>query len=116
MLVLNMRRPFDGPGSIDVTDNRIRLIVIVPELEQRRRHSVVDNLNHPSANQLLVLHQRQIRLNPGCITVHHETDCAGGGQDCDLAVAVAVFFAVGQGFVPALFAGFVEGWWGRWSY
>ncbi len=108
MIVLHMRRAFDSAGRVDIADDSIRLIVIVTELKQRRRHRLINNLNHPSAHELLVLNQRQIRLHAGCIAVHHETDGAGGGQDCDLAVSVAVFFAVGEGFVPALFAGFVD--------
>src|SRR5206468_7196182 len=44
----------------------------------------------------------------GSSAIHHESDCAGGGENCDLGVAVAKFFAVGEGFVPAGFGGFVE--------
>ena len=76
MLVLDIRRPFDGPGSVNVRNNLVRFVVIVPQLKQSRRHSIVHNLNHPPAHQLLVLHQRQIRLNPGSIAIHHETNCS----------------------------------------
>ena len=107
-IVLNVRRAFDGAGRVDVADDGVGLLVRVSELEQRGGHGVVDDLDHASADQLLVLHQRQIGLDTGSVAVHHEADGAGGGEDCYLAVAVAVFFAVGQGFVPAGFAGFVE--------
>ena len=79
MLVLNMRSAFNSASSIDVADNRIRLIVIVPQLEKRSRHSLINNLNHPSADQLLVLNQRQIRLYTSSVTIHHEAYGAGGG-------------------------------------
>src|ERR1700684_3668261 len=45
MIVLNMRRPFDGARSINVTNNRIRLIMIVPKLEQSSRHSLINSRN-----------------------------------------------------------------------
>ena len=108
MLVLNMRRAFDGAGGVDVADDGVGLLVVVAELEQRRGHSVVDDLDHAPADELLVLDQGEIGLDSGSVAVHHEADGAGGGQDCDLGIAVAVFFAVGEGFVPALFAGFVD--------
>ncbi len=109
MIVLDVRRAFDGAGGVDVADDGVGLLVRVSELEERGGHSVVYDLNHASADQLLVLNQRQIGLDASCIAVHHETDGAGGGEDCDLGVSVAVLFAVGEGFVPALFAGFVDG-------
>ena len=108
MLVFDMRRAFDGAGRVDVADDGVRLIVIVAQLEQRRGHGLIDDLDHASADQLFVFHQRQVRLDAGGVAVHHEADGAGGGEDRDLGVAVAVFFAVGEGFVPALLAGFVE--------
>src|ERR1022692_1757103 len=79
MLLPNMRRPFNGPSSIDVANNSVRLIVIVPKLEQSSRHSLVNDLNHASANKLLEFHQCEVRFHTGCRTIHHETYCAGGG-------------------------------------
>src|SRR5437667_9614291 len=108
MLVFDMRRALNRSRRVNVTDNRIRLIMIVTKLEQRRRHRLIDNLYHAAAHQLLVLHQRQIRLHPGSVTVHKKSDGAGGGENCDLGVAVAEFFPVGESFVPAGFGGFVE--------
>ncbi len=69
---------FDGSGRVDVRNDGIGLLVRVTQLEQRTGHSVVDDLNHPAANQFLVLDQRQVRLNPRRVTVHHEAYCAGG--------------------------------------
>ena len=106
MLVFHMRRAFDGAGRVDVADDCVGLIVRVSELEQRRRHGVVHDLDHAAADQLFVLHQRQIGLDAGGVAIHQEADGAGGGEDRDLGVAVAVLFAVGEGFVPAWFAGF----------
>ena len=108
MLVFDMRRALNRSRRVNVTDNRVGLIMIVAELEQCRRHRLIDNLDHSPAHQLLVLHQRQIRFHTGSVTVHKKSDCAGRGENCDLGVAVAEFFAVGESFVPAGFGGFVE--------
>src|SRR4029077_1628270 len=111
MLVLNMRRPFNGPRSIDVTNNSVSLIMIVPKLEKRSRDSLINDLNHPPTHQLLVLNQRQIRLHRRSVTMNQEAYGVCGGHVFYLAVAVAVIFGSGEGLVRALFAGLVE--WGR---
>ena len=108
MLVLDMRRAFDGAGGVDVADDGVGLLVVVAELEQGGGDGVVDDFNHAAADQLLVLDQGEIGLDAGGVAVHHEADGSGWREHCDLAIAVAVFFAVGEGFVPALFAGFVD--------
>ena len=108
MLVFDVRRAFDGAGRVDVADDGVGLLVGVAELEERGGHGVVDDLDHAAADQLLVLHQREVGLDAGGVAIHHEADGAGGSEHGDLAVAVAVLFAVGEGFVPALFAGFVD--------
>ncbi len=61
----------------------------VAELDQRLRHGVVDDLDHAAADQLLVLHQRQIRLDAGGVAIHHEADGAGGREHGGLRVAEA---------------------------
>ena len=108
MLVLDMRRAFNGAGGVDVADDGVGLLVGVAELEQGGGDGVVDDFNHAAADQLLVLDQGEIGLDAGGVAVHHEADGSGWGEDCDLGISVAVFFAVGEGFVPALFAGFVD--------
>ena len=105
---LTCGRAFDGAGGVDVADDRVGLLVGVAELEQRGRDGVVDDLDHAAADQLLVLDQREVGLDAGSVAIHHEADGAGGSENCDLRVAVAVFFAVGESFVPAGFAGFEE--------
>src|SRR5262249_18341229 len=108
VFVLDVGRAFDGTGSIDVADDFARLIVRAPELEQRRGHGLVDDFDHSAADQLFVLHQGEIGRHAGCVAVHHEADGAGGGENGDLGVSVSVLFAVGESFVPGLFAGFVQ--------
>src|SRR5438105_12440134 len=73
MIVLNMRCPIDSAGSVDVRNDRIRLLMRVTKFEQCAGHSVVDDLDHPSTNELLILNQSQIRLNARSIAIHHES-------------------------------------------
>src|SRR5215472_1117317 len=94
VIVLDMRRPLDRSRSINVADDRICLLMHITKLEQRSRHSVVDNLNHPPAHKLLILNKRKIRLHPCGVAVHHEAYGSRGGQDCYLGISVSVFFAV----------------------
>ncbi len=100
VLVLDGGRAFDGAGGVDVADDGVGLVGGVAQLEERGRHGVVHDLDHAAADQLLVLHQRQVGLDAGGVAVHHEADGAGGRQHGDLRVAVAVLLAVLQGFVP----------------
>src|SRR5579863_87884 len=101
MLVLNMRSAFNRPRSIDVADNSVSLLVCIPQLEQRCGYSVVNDFDHSSADQLLVLHQSQIRLDAGSVAIHHETDGSGGSEDRHLSVSVAELLTQGESFVPA---------------
>ena len=113
MLVLDVRRAFDGAGGVDVADDGVGLVVGVAELEERGGDGVVHDLDHAAADQLLVLHQREVGLDAGGVAVHHEADGAGGGEHGDLGVAVAVFLAVGESFVPALLCWLRRVRWGR---
>ncbi len=108
VLVLDGGRAFDGSGGVDVADDGVGLVAGVAEFEQRRRDGVVDDLDHAAANQLLVLHQREVGLDAGGVAVHHEADGAGGREHGDLRVAVSELLAVGESFVPGGCAGLVE--------
>ena len=100
MLGLDRRSAFDRAGSVDVADDGVDLGLVVAELDERRRHGVVDDLDHAAADELLVLHQCEIRLDAGGIAVHHEADGAGRSQHGDLRVAVAVTSHRGQAHRP----------------
>src|SRR5207248_8253726 len=78
------------------------------ELEERGGHGVVHDLDHAAADQLFVFHEREVGLDAGGIAIHKEADGAGGSEDGDLGVAIAVLFAVGESFVPAGFGAFEE--------
>jgi hypothetical protein len=72
-------------------------------LKSAPRDGVVDDLDHAAADELLVLDEGEVGLDAGGVAVHHEADGAGGREDGDLRVAVAVLFAVGESAVPAIF-------------
>ena len=108
MLRLQVRRALDGAVLVDVVDDFRRFLVGVAELQERRGHHVVDDLDQPAAHQLLVLHQGQVRLDARGVAIHHEADGAGGGQHGDLRVAVAVLHAAGQALIPGLLGRFPQ--------
>src|SRR5581483_5918433 len=64
--------------------------------------------DHPPADELLVFDQGQVRLDPRRITVHKKPNRSCWGENGDLGVAIAEFFAVGESFVPAGFGAFEE--------
>ena len=75
----------------------------------------------PPPTSFCILDEGEVGLDAGGVAVHHEADGAGGGEDGDLGVAVAVLFAVGEGSVPGVLglldegveAGGDEGFFGR---
>ena len=108
VLGLDGRRAFDGAGGVDVADDGVDLRLGVAELDERRGHGVVDDLDHAAADELLVLHEREIGLDAGGVAIHHEADGAGRSEDGDLGVAVAVTFAVRECAVPGIARGIDE--------
>ena len=72
----------------------------IAQLFQGRRHRLVDDLEITTTRQLLELHQRKVRLDPGRVTIHHQTDGAGRRNHGDLRIAEAVLFAQLQRLVP----------------
>ena len=105
VLLLDSGRALDGAGGVDVADDGVDLGLVVAELDEGGGDGGVDDLNHSSADQLLVLDEGELGLDAGGVAVHHEADGAGGGEDGDLGVAEAVAFAVGEGAVPGVAAG-----------
>ena len=71
----------------------------VAELLERGRDGLVDDLEEALADELLVLDEGDVRLDPGGIAIHHEGDRAGRRQDGDLGVPVAVLPAQLEGLV-----------------
>ena len=90
----------NGACLVDVRQDGGGGVVVVAEAAQGPRHGAVDDLHHAAAHQSLVLDQGDVRLDAGGVTVHHEADGAGGGEDGRLGVAVAVLPAQVEGLVP----------------
>ena len=108
MLVLDVRRAFNGSGGVDVADDGGGLLVRVSEFEQGTGHGVVDDLDHAAADQLLVLDEGEVGLDAGGVAIHHEADGAGGGEHGGLRVAEAGALAIDERQVPGLAAGVDE--------
>src|SRR5258705_19892 len=60
--------PFDRIMRVDRVEDVPDRRLVVAELPQRHRHGPVDDLEHPAAGQLLVLDQRDVGLDPSCVT------------------------------------------------
>ena len=93
VLWLEVRRALDRLVLGQVGEDLVDLFRAVAELAQGRRDGLVDDLEEALADELLVLDERDVRLDPGRIAIHHERDRAGRGEDGDLGVAVAVLLA-----------------------
>ena len=93
VLWLEVRRALDGLVLGQVGEDLVDLFRAVAELAQGRRDGLVDDLEEALADELLVLDERDVRLDPGRIAIHHEGDRAGRGEDGDLGVPVAVGLA-----------------------
>src|SRR5690348_15985258 len=74
MLCLEMRRILNCAGCIDVRNDLFSLFGGIAELNQSLRNGVVDNLDHATTYQFLILDQSQVWFNPGSVAIHHETD------------------------------------------
>src|SRR5262249_31969461 len=72
------------------------------------RHGLVDNLHHPAADQLLVFHERDVRLNASGIAVHHEADRTGRREHGRLRVAIAMLLTEFYRIIPGTLRGAVE--------
>ena len=93
VLWLEVRRALDGLVLGQVGEDLVDLFGAIAELAQRGRDGLVDDLEEALADQLLVLDERDVGLDPGRIAIHHEGDRAGRGEDGDLGVPVAVLGA-----------------------
>ena len=74
---------------------------LVAEIDERGSHRLVDDLEHAAAGEQLVFDQRDVGLDAGGIAIHEEPDGAGGREDGDLGIAVAVLSAERERAVPA---------------
>ena len=104
--MVDHRRIADRAMPHSIGNDFLDLGRAIAQFLQCRRHRAVDDLEIPAAGQFLELYQREIRLDPGGIAIHHQADRAGRRNHRDLRISVAVLFAQGQGFVPGGFGQF----------
>ena len=88
VLGLERGRALDRLALVDVLDDLLDLRGGVAKLLQRRRHRLVDDLEEALADQLLVLDQRDVRLDAGRVAIHHESDRAGRRKHGHLGIPV----------------------------
>ena len=99
VLGLDVRRALDRLPVVDVGEDLLDLRGVIAQLLQGRRNRLVDDLQEALADELLVLDQGDVGLDPGRIAIHHERDRAGRRQDGDLGIPVAVLLAEGERLV-----------------
>src|SRR5688500_16645150 len=106
--LLQERPPVDmgsadqGAGPDDEANDVLDLLLRIPEILERGRDRLVDDLEVAATGQLLELDESEVRLDPGGITIHLQTDGAGRRDNADLSVAKAVKLSHIQGEVPGL--------------
>ncbi len=93
-----------------VGDDVIDLVAAVPEVLQRQRHRLVDDLEVAAAGELLELHQREVRLDPGGVTIHDQADSPRRGNHGGLRVAVTVLLTFAQRAIPGRLGGLDQRW------
>src|SRR6202000_1437750 len=87
---------------VDVGDDLLDVRLAVTERLARLRDRLVDDRHLAAADQLLVLDQREVRLDPGRVAVHQERDRAGRRPHRRLRVAGAVALADPARLVPGV--------------
>src|ERR1039457_3861567 len=90
----------DMPVLSDVFDDRLDLLRLVAHGLQGTRHGLVDDLHGTATDELLELGQRQIRLDPSGVAIHHEAYGASWGQQATLGVSVPICLTQLEAFPP----------------
>ena len=100
VLGLEVRRLDDRVRGVDVRLDLRDLLARVAERLERERHRAVDDRHVAAADELLELHEREVRLDAGRVAVHEEGDRAGRREHRRLRVAVAVLLADRDSVLP----------------
>src|SRR5262249_10281517 len=91
---------FDRTLFVHMVDDCLYGGIIVTELPQCRRNGVVNNLDGAASDKFLVLHQRQVGLDPSRVAIHHESDRPSRREYRRLRIAVTVQNAEIDGIAP----------------
>ena len=90
VLFLQIRRAFDRFSLVQEGEDRLDLFGSIANLAKRHTDRLIGDLQKPSTDQLLVLDQRDVRLHPRRIAIHHEGDRSSGRKNGHLRVLVSV--------------------------
>ena len=99
-LVTDKGRPIERPAAGAVGDDILYLRCAVPQRLQRRREALINDLEIPTARQLLELDQGEVRLDAGGVAIHYQPYSAGRSQYTDLGIAEPVCHAKLQRAIP----------------
>ena len=76
------------------------LVFGIAERCQSNRNGAVDDFEVAATGEFFKLHQCEVRLDPGGVAIHDQTDGAGRGNNGGLCVAIAMLFAKLKRLVP----------------
>ena len=107
VLFAKVRSALDRVVLVDKFDNPADVILRVPQAIQRLRDRLVDDLEHPTAREVFVLDQRDVRLDARRVAVHHKPNRPGRRENRHLGIAIPMGRSCLQRLVPAM-AGGVE--------
>ena len=105
MLGPKCRRTHDRLVLVDVRLDRRNLVVGVTQYVQCARHRLIDDRHVAAAHELLELHESEIGLDAGGVTVHQQSDGPGGRQYRRLSVSHTVTTAEVDGLFPGVLSG-----------
>ena len=95
-----MRCAFDRVVLVDVLHDLVDLLLLVSQALEGGGNGLIDDLQHAAPDQLLVLDQGDVGLDPRGVAIHHESDRARRSEHGNLRVAVAELLSLGVGLVP----------------
>ena len=101
--VVDRRGLRDRPVAHGIGHHLGDLVAGIAQGFQSARNRLVDDLKVTAARQFLELNQGKVRLDARGVAIHHQSDCARGGDNGGLRVAVAMRLAQGQRFIPSRF-------------
>ncbi len=102
---LDIRCADDRVPLVDERDDLLDLVGRVAELLERHRDGLVHDRYLAATDELLRLYEREVRLDPGRVAIHHEADRSGGCENGRLCVPPAGDLAELERSVPRAASG-----------
>ena len=82
-----------------ILDDLVNLFRLVAQVLERKRYTLVDDLEVSTTGQLLEFNESKIGLNTGSIAVHNQSNGAGRCNHGDLSIAESVLLAHLHGII-----------------